>query len=107
MAANPFRSIYTQSFSNLLNQCGLSLVVSTYQAGRVIVVRSEGEGVNTHFRLLNKPMGIAAANSKLAVGTAYEICEFRNAPAVVKRLEPPDRHDACYLLGESPRNRQY
>ncbi|MBE9062990.1 TIGR03032 family protein [cf. Phormidesmis sp. LEGE 11477] len=100
MASAPFRSIYTQSFCNLLNRCGISLIVSTYQAGRVIVVRSEGKSVNTHFRVLNKPMGVAAADNKLAIGTAYEICVFRNAPAVVGRLEPPDRHDACYLLGD-------
>ena len=98
MTADPFRSIYTQSFADLLNQCGISLMVSTYQAGRVIVVRADGQGVNTHFRLLNKPMGVATAQNKVAIGTAYEICEFRNAPAVLPQLEPSGRHDACYLL---------
>ena len=97
----PLRSIHTQSFAEILHRNHLSLVVSTYQAHRAIVVRAEppeGHTLNTHFRVLPKPMGIAASGNKLAIGTAHEIWEFRNVPAVCAKLEPPDKHDACYLL---------
>jgi uncharacterized protein (TIGR03032 family) len=78
----------------------ISLVVSTYQAGKLIVIRADGDVINTHFRLYQKPMGIAANREKIAVGTGNQIWELHNIPAVTQKLNPPDRHDACYL----PRN---
>ncbi|MEO0490313.1 MAG: TIGR03032 family protein [Cyanobacteria bacterium J06635_15] len=97
----PLRSVHTQNLTEILNQCGISLVVSTYQAGKLIVVRADGEGLNTHFRVFNQPMGVAADLEKLALGTAYQIWEFRNVPAVAEKLDPPGKHDGCYL----PRDR--
>lgn len=106
----PLRSIHTRSFAEILNQLGVSLVVSTYQAHRAIVVRSEMQtqrteqteeaypAVNTHFKVFDKPMGIAASDNKLAIGSAYQIWEFRNVPAVTAKLEPPEKHDACYVV---------
>jgi uncharacterized protein (TIGR03032 family) len=85
----------------ILHQCQISLVISTYQAGKVILVRADDTQINTHFRLFQQPMGIAADREKLALGTAYEIWEFRNVPAAAPALEPQGKHDACYL----PRDR--
>lgn len=93
----PLRSIHTSNFPQILKACGISLVVSTYQAGKLIVVRADGDVINTHFRVFNKPMGLAADQSRLAVGTAYQIWELRNVPAVAYKLEPQGKHDACYL----------
>ena len=96
-ATNALRSVHTPSFPQLLNQAGISLAVSTYQAGKLILVRADGDTLNTHFRAFNKPMGMAATPNKMALGTAYQIVELRNVPAVTPRLEPPDKHDGCYL----------
>ena len=35
--------------------------------------------------------------NRLAIGTAAQIWEFRDVPAVAARLEPPGSHDACFL----------
>jgi len=91
------RSKHTASFPALLQQLGISLVVTTYQAGKVVLLRADGDKVNTHFRDFPRPMGLAADRTRLALGTAQEIRQFRNMPAVCRRLEPPGRHDACYL----------
>jgi uncharacterized protein (TIGR03032 family) len=80
-----------------LNQAGISLVVSTYQAGKLIVMRADGDLVNTHFRVFQKPMGLAATHDRLAIGTAAAIWELRNIPATAPRVEPQGKHDACYL----------
>lgn len=93
----PLRSVHTQSFHTVLTQLGLSLVVSTYQAGKLILIRADGDAVNTHFRVFDKPMGIAADREKMAVGTTNAIEELRNVPAVADKLSPPGRHDGCYL----------
>src|SRR5271157_2304233 len=91
------RSVHTTNFPALLDQLGISLLVTTYQAGKLVVLRADQDHVNTHFRNLSKPMGLAAAGDRLAVGTLLEIWEFHNVPAVIPKLEPIGRHDACYL----------
>ena len=97
----PLRSVHTSSFPDLLSQLGSSLMVSTYQAGKLIMLRPELNDeslvLNTHFRNLLKPMGIALDERKLAIGTSFEIHEFCNVPAVCERLDPPNRHDACFM----------
>lgn len=96
----PLRSVHTPSFTQVLEQLGISLVVSTYQAGKLIVLRADNGVTNTHFRVFQKPMGLAASHDRLAIGTAAAIWELRNVPATAGRVEPKGKHDACYL----PRN---
>jgi len=91
------RSVHTTSFAPLLSRLGVSLLVSTYQAGKLIVVRADGGTINTHFRMFDKPMGMAVTRDRVALGTAFQIWELRNVPAVAQKLDPPGKHDACYL----------
>jgi uncharacterized protein (TIGR03032 family) len=91
------RSVHTVSFAQILADRKISLLVSTYQAGKLVVLRSDGaEGVNTHFCGFEKPMGVAAEGGRLAVGTAVDIREYHNVPAAAAQLEPRGRHDAAY-----------
>ncbi len=55
----PLRSVHTSNLPEILEQLGISLVVTTYQAGRLVVLRSQGGTLNTHFRCFDKPMGLA------------------------------------------------
>ena len=96
-AAPPLRSVHTSSLHAILDQLGISLWVTTYQAGKLVIARPEAGGVNTHFRSFPKPMGLALDGDRLAIGTATEIWEFHNLPAVAQKLEPPERYDACFL----------
>ena len=73
------------------------MLVSTYQAGKLVILRPEGGVLNTHFRVFRKPMGLAVRGGRLAIGTELEIVEFHNVPAVAARLPPPGTHDACFL----------
>jgi uncharacterized protein (TIGR03032 family) len=94
---SPLRSVHTTNFPSILDHFGSSLLVTTYQAGKLVVCRSNGETLNTHFRAFNKPMGLAVGRGRLAIGTAVDVWEFRNVPAVSAKLDPPDKHDAVYL----------
>ncbi len=96
----PMRSVHTSNFPQILKQLGISLVVFTYQAGKVIVLREDGERINTHFRIYSKPMGIAANRKRIAIGCASQIWELHNMPAIAPKLEPLGKHNACYI----PRN---
>ncbi|WZO99345.1 TIGR03032 family protein [Isosphaeraceae bacterium EP7] len=93
----PLQAVHTPNFPALLRQLGASLLVTTYQAGKLVLIREEGDHLNAHFRGFPAPMGMALDGDRLAVGTKMQVWEFVNVPAVAARLEPPGRHDACYL----------
>ena len=94
-----FSSSHTASFPALLRELGISLLVSTYQAGKLIVLRAEGETLNTHFRHFSRPMGLAyePVFGRLAVGTHDEVWQFRNQPGVAAKLPGETPHDAAFL----------
>ena len=96
-SADPLRSVHTSNLPDILTRLGISLVVSTYQAGKVILVRNDNGVVNTHFRTYQKPMGIAAEYARLAIGSGNTVWYLRNMPNVACKLEPAGKHDACYL----------
>lgn len=91
-------SVHTHTLVELLNSAQCSLMVTTYQAGKLIMVRADGNKINTHFRQYNRPMGLAVNATRLAMGTAHELLEYYNLAAVASKLEPAHKHDACYLL---------
>jgi uncharacterized protein (TIGR03032 family) len=114
----PLRSVHTSNLPEILDQLGISLLVTTYQAGKLVMLRPEQGVLNTHFRLFEKPMGLAVQPNRLAVGTAMQVWEFHNMPAVCEKLDQPKpaaegdeepadpvhvptratpRHDACFL----------
>jgi len=94
---DPLRSIHTDSLVQLLHELGISLIVTTYQAGKVILVRADGDRVNTHFKRFDVPMGVAVSPRRLAIATRYQIWELGNYPDVARHLEHPHRHDACFI----------
>ena len=96
-ADEPLRSVHTAGLPQLLATNRISLLVSTYQAGKLIVVRADGSRVNTHFRTFPSPMGLAVSGNRLAVGTKTAVWDFRDHPDAARKLDPPGRHDALYL----------
>src|SRR5436309_14427446 len=92
-----FHYTQTESFVTLLHQLGVSLLVSTYQANKLLAVRAAGNGISTLVRTFDKPMGLAVDGRRLALGTRNQIWFLRNAPDIAPRVEPPGRHDACFL----------
>ena len=99
--AHQFSSQSTDSFRELLRLSGGSLIVSTYQAGQLVLVRGQEQGVNTHFIGFGKPMGMAWKPGELAVGGAAQILTYRNLPAVGAKLGEGAAADACYILRQT------
>jgi uncharacterized protein (TIGR03032 family) len=92
-----FHYTQTDSFVALLHQLGASLLVSTYQANKLLVVRAVGNGLSTLVRTFDRPMGLAADGRRLSAGTRTEVWLLRNAPDIAPRIEPAGHYDACYL----------
>src|SRR5438309_6022092 len=62
--SSPLRSVHTTNFAAILDESGSSLLVTTYQAGKLVILRSESGLINTHFRAFNKPMGLAVGRGR-------------------------------------------
>lgn len=92
-----FNYAQTDSFVALLRELRASLLVSTYQANKLLAVRASREGLSTLVRTFDRPMGMAADARRLALGTRKEVWFLRNAPDIAPRIEPAGLHDACYL----------
>jgi uncharacterized protein (TIGR03032 family) len=94
-----FSSSHTTTFPILLRELGISLAVSTYQAGKLILVRAQGAELNTHFRNFFSPMGVVYQKDtgRLAIGAKHEVWEFRNQPDVAPNLEPKGECDAAFM----------
>src|SRR6478752_8305346 len=81
-AAVEFRYTQTDSFVELLHRLGASLLVSTYQANKLLAVRAGGGGLSTLVRTFDRPMGVAADARRIALGTRGQVWTFRNAPDI-------------------------
>src|SRR5947208_2667568 len=96
-AAVEFRYTQTDGFPALLQELGASLVVTTYQANKLLVARAARAGLSLLVRTFDRPMGLAVDGGRLAIGTRKEVWFLRNAPDLAARVEPAGQHDACYL----------
>ena len=96
-APPPLRSVHTESFPLILAEMRSSLAVTTYQAGKLVFLRPQEGKLNTHFRAIHSPMGLAANHQILSIGTPGHIHHYRNMPAVARKREPIGQVDACYM----------
>jgi uncharacterized protein (TIGR03032 family) len=103
-ALPPLRSVHSTTFPQILELVGAALAVTTYQAGKLVLLRRQmtanGAILNTHFRGFNKPMGFAWEPGRFALGTNTEVWEFHDLPAVARKLDEKDtpaQHDAAFL----------
>ena len=98
--AEAFSSQHTSTFPEFLAQTGISLLVSTYQAGKLIMLRHQDGVLNTHFVDMQKPMGIALQDPHLAVGSSFQLTHYFNMPDVGAKVEPQNTHNSCYVPRE-------
>ena len=93
---------YSRNLAPLLSQLGVSLVISTYQAGKLVVVGLDQHGaLALSFHNFERAMGVAVRPDRIAVGTLTQIWFLRSAPDIAPRLVPAGRHDACFLARSS------
>jgi len=98
----PFTLSHTAEVPDLLAQLRCSLALTTYQAGKVLVLSPTGEKLIQLARTFQQPMGLAVAgfgpSLRLAVATKDAVEEFINAPGLAAGYpRQPDTYDALLL----------
>src|SRR5438874_2150030 len=73
-----FHYTQTDNFAALLQELGASLLVTTYQANKLLAVRGTGAGLSTLVRTFERPMGLAADARRVALGTRSGVWVLRN-----------------------------
>jgi uncharacterized protein (TIGR03032 family) len=94
-----FQYTHTPSFPAVLEQLGISLAVTTYQAGKLMLVRSDQGRLSTLLRTFEQPMGLAVSErlDRMVLGTRRMVWTLASAPEIAPQLDPKGRHDACFV----------
>lgn len=92
---------HSRDFIDILRSIGVSLIVSTYQAGKVVVLGTNSEGLSLSFHNFEQAMGCAPSPSRMAIGSKTQIWMLNRSEAVASQLPPELEHDACYLTRSS------
>ena len=95
--AVPFQFVHSEGFAGLLETIGATLLVSTYQAGKLATFRARDGRVSMLVRSYGNAMGLAVRGDRIAVGSEYQIWTLQNSPEVAARMKPDGQHDACFL----------
>ena len=100
-ATREIRHEYTPSLPALLSQFGVSLLVSTYQAGKVAAVGVAAGELTLSYHNFERAMGLAVKPDAIAVAARAQVWHLHSAPDIASRVEPAGRHDACFLTRSS------
>ncbi len=91
------RCSHSESLPALLTQLRLSVLVSTYQTGHLVIVAARQGRLVVTFHQFDRAMGIAVKPGTIAICTRKEVWFARNAPDIAAKLEPHGHYDACFL----------
>lgn len=101
----PFSCTYTPNLPELLMKLDCSIMLSTFQAGKIVLLSPEDENsVSQLVRDFNKPMGVALKEDWMAIATENEVILLRDSPDLAKSFPPaPNTYDHFYF----PRSTYY
>ena len=82
----------------VLAEAGCSLLVSTYQAGKLIAIgMAEDDSVHFSFHGFDQAMGVAVAPERIAVGARGQIWLLGEQSQLAPGIAPAGRFDRCFL----------
>ena len=95
----PFSCTYSPNVPELLQQLQCTIALSTYQAGKVVLLSSvDGERLVQLPRSFSKPMGIALRGQQLAIATRDEVHILVNSPGLAAHYPAkPQTYDALFM----------
>lgn len=93
-----FKAKYSSNMPALLDSLDISLMLSTYQAGKVIMLSSDGQNIIQLFRDFDRPMGIAINGDMMALALRMNVAIFRNDQTLAKTYpKKPNTYDSLYF----------
>jgi len=93
----PIEYRYTEGLDDILRGLGISLLVSTYQAGLLMLIRPGRRGLSTQTRRFSRPMGLSIDGRRIALATRNQIIVFGDEPGAASNLDSEPPYDGCIL----------
>jgi uncharacterized protein (TIGR03032 family) len=96
----PLREVryrYSPTFVEILQQLGCSLLVSTYQAGKLAAIGVSQGRLRFSFHNFDQAMGVAVRPDRLAVGARGQIWFFDGNRKIAPSFPPPGTYATSYL----------
>ncbi len=91
----------TGSFVQVLEWLQCSLLVSTYQAGKVLCLGTHQGELKLSFLSFDRAMGLAVSPQQIAIGTRRQIHFLQASHEIARRVEPAGEHDGCWAMRRS------
>jgi uncharacterized protein (TIGR03032 family) len=101
----PLTCTHSANLPELLSSLNCSIIISTYQAGKVIFISAADRSRLVQLpRNIQKPMGIAIQSERLAIASRHDVTLYTNAGKMAGNYpKQPNTYDALYL----PRSTYY
>jgi uncharacterized protein (TIGR03032 family) len=86
-------------FGRWVEEAGCTVVISTYQAGKLLLVGHDGRQMTVNMRDMHAPMGLAVEGDRMAVALRESVVVFGDDPARAASLagHPPGAFEHLYL----------
>ncbi len=92
---------YSLSLPALLESLGCSLLLSTYQAGRVVCVGSHQGKLKVSFSYFDQAMGLTRTPSGIVIGSRETLWTLPANPEIAARIAEEGEHDIAFLARSS------
>ena len=71
--------------------------MTTYQAKKLALIRTQGNRINTHFVDMPRPMGLAYGNGRLSIGSGNQVLDYFNSKNAAAKLSTSPPFDGAFL----------
>lgn len=100
-ALRPFHYAANDALVEVLDRIRGALLVSTYQASRLVAVGVSHGALHVTLHYYDRAMGVAVAPDRIAVGGGPQIWFLQSMPHLAPRLEPAGQFDGCFVTRSS------
>lgn len=78
---------YSGNLPPLLKQLNISLAFTSYQAGRLMLVRSDGRTLDVNYKSFLRPMGLTVTKDSLTLGTYTQVIKFQREDGLLPKIK--------------------
>jgi uncharacterized protein (TIGR03032 family) len=84
-----FSCHYSGNLPRILKELNISLAFTSYQAGRLMLVRSDGDSLDVNYNAFPRPMGLTATEDGLTLGIFTQVLHFQREDGLLNQLKAP------------------
>lgn len=89
--------VHSSNFPEILDRLGMTLALTTYQAGKLCFLSSYQGRLRLLMRTYNRAMGLFAHPSGLLLGTNNQVWSFVKAPHLLPLYYPEQKYDNLFM----------